>query len=56
MGQPPGIAGKTWTGLVAAILLWVFFDQTKHAPALLPFAPFDVDPYDVVGSFTFQVR
>ena len=33
----------------------MFFAVTKHSTAFRPFSPFDVDPYDVVGSFTFQI-
>jgi len=34
-----------------AILFLIFFDQSKHAPALARVNSFNVDPYDAVGSF-----
>jgi hypothetical protein len=41
--------------LAGALALWAFFAVTKHWPAFEPYSPFDVDPYDIVGSFTFQI-
>jgi hypothetical protein len=49
------IGHRAWAAFIAALLLWGLFGATKHWPALAPFAPFDTDPYDVVGSFTFQI-
>jgi hypothetical protein len=37
--------------LVLAIFFFVFFDRSKHAPLLEVVNPFNVDPYDAVGSF-----
>lgn len=49
------IGRRAWSSLLAALLLWGFFYTTKHSPVFSPYAPFDIDPYDVVGSFTFQI-
>jgi hypothetical protein len=38
-----------------SILFFVFFDKSKHIPALAKVNPFAVDPYDAVGSFGIQV-
>src|SRR6516164_553800 len=38
-----------------AILLYLFFDSCKHAPALSQVNPFADDPYDSVGSFAVQL-
>ena len=38
-----------------AILLFFFFDNYKHAPALSLVNPFADDPYDSVGSFGIQL-
>ena len=46
---------RAWAALAGALGLWTFFAVTKHSPTFRSFAPFDVDPYDVVGSFTFQI-
>jgi hypothetical protein len=37
--------------LILAFLFLVFFDRSKHAPVLRAANPFNVDPYDAVGSF-----
>lgn len=37
--------------LVLAVLFFVFFDRAKHVPMLEAVNPFNVDPYDAVGSF-----
>jgi hypothetical protein len=55
MREPPNLARRAWASVMAAVLLWAFFDVTKHSPVVSAFAPFDVDPYDVVGSFSFQI-
>jgi hypothetical protein len=39
---------------LTAIVFWKFFDVTKHGP-LGDINPFANDPYDIVGSFAFQV-
>jgi hypothetical protein len=41
--------------IVLAILLFLFFDNCKHAPALSQVNPFAEDPYDSVGSFAVQL-
>lgn len=38
-----------------SISFYVFFDKSKHIPALAQVNPFSVDPYDAVGSFGIQV-
>jgi hypothetical protein len=38
-----------------AVLLFFFFDNCKHAPALSPVNAFAEDPYDSVGSFGIQL-
>ena len=42
------------TGLIW-ILFWMFFDFSKHNPALMRVNPFLEDPYDAVGSFGLQL-
>ncbi len=37
--------------LTLAVLFFLFFDQSKHAPSLAAVNPFNVDPFDAVGSF-----
>jgi hypothetical protein len=37
-----------------AILFYLFFQITKHHPILSLVNPFVEDPYDAVGSFSFQ--
>ena len=49
------MARRAWGSVVAALLLWGFFEATKHSALFAPFAPFTSDPYDVVGSFSFQI-
>jgi len=34
-----------------SILFFIFFDQSKHVPALAEVNSFNIDPYDAVGSF-----
>src|SRR5512143_3202897 len=41
--------------LVLAIAFFIFFDRTKHLPALADILPFGEDPYDAVGSFGIQL-
>lgn len=41
--------------LALASLFFVFFDQSKHVPALAEVNVFNVDPYDAVGSFGIQM-
>jgi hypothetical protein len=53
--RAPRIETRSWAALAGALALWTFFAATKHSAALRPYSPFDVDPYDVVGSFTFQI-
>lgn len=38
-----------------ALLLFAFFDQTKHFPPLSAVTPFLEDPFDAVGSFATQL-
>jgi hypothetical protein len=40
--------------LALAVLFYVFFDVTKHDPALSSVNPFAEDPYDAIGSFGTQ--
>ena len=39
---------------VLALLFAFFFDFTKHNPLFAPLNPFAEDPYDAIGSFSFQ--
>lgn len=41
--------------LILAILFYLFFDFTKHAPNLGAANPFSEDPYDAIGSFGIQL-
>src|SRR5215471_1695618 len=38
-----------------ALLLFLFFDNCRHVPALSQVNPFAEDPYDSVGSFAIQL-
>jgi hypothetical protein len=38
-----------------ALLFFLFFDQSKHQPALAAASPFLDDPFDAVGSFGIQL-
>jgi hypothetical protein len=38
-----------------AVLFWIFFDVSKHDPALAQANVFAEDPYDAVGSFGIQL-
>jgi hypothetical protein len=51
----PAIGALDVMTFVAALALYAFFMLCKHVPALSHVAPFLEDPYDAVGSFTFQI-
>jgi hypothetical protein len=38
-----------------AFLFWLFFDRSKHIPALVAANTFGSDPFDAVGSFAIQL-
>lgn len=49
------IKRETLHSLLIAVLVYIFFNATKHAYSLASVNPFNEDPYDAVGSFAVQI-
>jgi hypothetical protein len=53
--MPGKLKSATILTCTLTILFFLFFDQSKHNPALAAVNPFIEDPYDAVGSFGIQL-
>jgi hypothetical protein len=53
--MPRQLKGIAFLTFVLAVLFYLFFDVTKHQPALSQVNAFADDPYDAVGSFGVQL-